>query len=892
MTSEHWPQVKAIFSAALDLPMIERAAFLAQACAGDDALLAEVQSLLNAHEEPGPFLGKMNTLIRAAAIEASDLANGASGNPPASRRIGERIGPYRLVELIGSGGMGEVYKAMRDDDQYRAEVAIKLMRIDMHSSLVAERFRTERQILATLDHRNVARLLDGGTENGTPYVVMELVAGQPIDSYCDEHRLTVRERIALFLQVCSAVSYAHQRLIVHRDLKPNNILVTADGSVKLLDFGIAKILDANPLAESGTLTEASVRLMTPAYSSPEQFRGAPVTTATDVYSLGLVLYELLSGRRAFQATGRSQNDVAAAILQFDPGKPSSHIRTKQTRPTSQPDHNTLTVAAISKLRSDTPQKLRRLLSGDLDAIVMKAIRKEQKERYESADQLAEDLRRHLRSEPITARKGTARYMARKFIARHKVMMAAVAAVSLSLVIGLVATVREARIAHANELRAQQHFNDVRRLANSLLFELHDSIKSLPGATAARMLIVQRAQEYLGGLASKSESDPALARELAAAYIKLASVQGNPDNANVGDIDAAILSYRNAIALLEGAAGRDHANSGIARELAQSYSRLASILPRVGDTEGSENSVQRSVQLLEAVTTAHPNEPDAHRDLGVAYGQFAALLRNRGAWDSALDYYRKAHAIYERLNKEDPTNARFAFNLSHSHRHIGTLLALQKRYPAALEHYRSAASISGAQLALDPENLEARYNVSLSDSNIGFVLGQQGDIDGALFYYRKALDIRAAMLAPDPLDNRMRTALSESLEYIGVNLAKKKDYVAALDSFKKALVNWESLADKYPTNKEYGYEIAWTLAGMGGVYAAMAFDARAADKERLKYCRESRQLIQRALPKWLEAQGQIKLGVGSAEELAALKQNVADCDRLIARFESARQLSAQ
>jgi tetratricopeptide (TPR) repeat protein len=221
-----------------------------------------------------------------------------------------------------------------------------------------------------------------------------------------------------------------------------------------------------------------------------------------------------------------------------------------------------------------------------------------------------------------------------------------------------------------------------------------------------------------------------------------------------------------------------------------------------------------------------------------------------------------------------------------------LNAIQKQYPAALEHYRSASSINGAQLALDPAGLDTRYNVSMSDSNIGYVLGQEGDIEGALFYYRKALDIRAAMLAADPLDNRMRTALSETLEYIGVNLAKKKDYVGALNAYQKALVNWESFAAKYPTNKEYGYELAWTLAGMGQVYAAMAFGPKASNKDQLKFCRESKQLIQRALPKWIEGQTETKLGVGGAKELAELKQHVAECDGLIARLEPAPKSAPQ
>ena len=311
MTPERWSQIKELFYAALDLPPDQRAAFLVRECAGDASLQLELGRLLEAHERPGSFLDASATVLAPAANE------GTQGNP----WVGRRVGPYRLVELLGAGGMGEVYKAVRVDEQFQQEVAIKLVRGGYDTASVVERFRHERQILASLDHPNIARLLDGGTtEDGIPYLVMELVRGKPIDDYCDEHGLDVTARLKLFVQVCSAMQYAHQHLVIHRDIKPGNILVTLDGVPKLLDFGIAKILDPATSAET---TVASP--MTPEYASPEQIRGEPITTATDVYSLGVVLYQLLTGRSPYPANTRTPHEFALAICDREPTRPSVAI---------------------------------------------------------------------------------------------------------------------------------------------------------------------------------------------------------------------------------------------------------------------------------------------------------------------------------------------------------------------------------------------------------------------------------------------------------------------------------------------------------------------------------------------------------------------------------------
>jgi len=308
MRSERWQQVRDILDGAIALPRTERAAYLDKHCTDDLDLRREVESLIQSHDEAGSVF--LNT-------PAADL----EGLPAMPTRIGRRIGVYQIVCEIGHGGMGEVYRAVRADGQYEKEVAIKLVRGGFDTAAVLERFRHERQILASLDHPNIARLYDGGTtEDGLPYLVMELIEGEPIDEYCEEHDLSINERLKLFTQVCAAVQYAHQRLVIHRDIKPSNILVTADGVPKLLDFGIAKILDSTAGVET-TL----VRPMTPEYASPEQVRGEPITTATDVYSLGVVLYRLLTGKSPYPETTRTPLELARMICEVEPARPSSAL---------------------------------------------------------------------------------------------------------------------------------------------------------------------------------------------------------------------------------------------------------------------------------------------------------------------------------------------------------------------------------------------------------------------------------------------------------------------------------------------------------------------------------------------------------------------------------------
>ncbi len=349
---------------------------------------------------------------------------------------GRLIGPYKIIRKIGHGGMGSVFLAARADDQYRKQVAIKLVKRGMDTDFIVSRFLSERQILASLDHPNIASLFDGGaTADGLPYFVMEDIEGLPINEYCDTHNLSTTERLKLFSIVCAAVHYAHRKHIIHRDIKPTNILVTADGMPKLLDFGIAKILDPDLSIQTTGRTATARRLMTPGYASPEQVRGESVTTASDIYSLGVLLYELLTGHRPYHVRNRATDEIARVICEQEPEKPSTAItRIEEVHGDDGLRPIRLTPESVSKTRDGSPEKLRRRLAGDIDNIVLMAIRKEPRRRYESVEQFSEDIRRHLEGRPVRARKDTLSYRSAKFINRNR---AAVIEVALSmLVVGL------------------------------------------------------------------------------------------------------------------------------------------------------------------------------------------------------------------------------------------------------------------------------------------------------------------------------------------------------------------------------------------------------------------------------------------------------------------------
>jgi serine/threonine protein kinase/tetratricopeptide (TPR) repeat protein len=404
MSPERWKQVEEIFQSALDLPLGERGGFIARACEDDAALAAQVEALVAQYEEAGDFIESPAVAVSPLRTVGGSLATAPDLEPAEDPMTGRRVGSYRLVREIGRGGMGAVYLAERADSEYHKLVAIKVVKRGMDTDFILRRFRHERQLLATFDHPNIARLLDGGTtDEGLPFFVMEYVEGLPLYQYCDNRRLTIPERLRLFCQVCDSAAYAHQRMVVHRDIKPSNILVTAAGVPKLLDFGIAKLLDPDLVPEAVTPTGTMMRLMTPEYASPEQVQGSPVTPASDTYALGVVLYELLTGHRPYEFSNRSPHEIARVVCEVEPERPSrAFARREGALPAEGAGGETTTLPFICETRSATPDSLRRDLEGNVDNIVLKSLRKEPARRYTTADELRADISRHLEGRPVSA----------------------------------------------------------------------------------------------------------------------------------------------------------------------------------------------------------------------------------------------------------------------------------------------------------------------------------------------------------------------------------------------------------------------------------------------------------------------------------------------------------
>jgi len=762
MNPERRTRIKNLFFAATEQPDAMRAGFLANECNGDPEMLAEVESLLAAHDSADGFLDPVSPDLRTAALDSSDNS------------IGERVGPYRLAEKIGSGGMGDVYKAVRDDDQYRAQVAIKLMRGDVRSALGEQRFKNERQILASLDHRNIARLLDGGTtQTGLPYVVMELVAGEPIDRYCETNSLGIRERVQLFLQVCAAVSYAHQHLVVHRDLKPNNIFVTADGSVKLLDFGIAKLLEADAVTSAVTEeTRTQFRLMTLEYASPEQVSGGAVTTVSDVYSLGVVLYRLITGQSPYRARDNDAARVAEILSDTSP-----------TRPSQVESHTRATIDA------------------DLDHILLMALRKEPAKRYAGVDQLAADLRRYLDGEPVTARKGTLGYRFGKFARRHRVPIAAGLLVAISLFVGLGLALREARIANEQRAVAQRHFDSVRQLANTMINDVYGEIGSLPGAAKAREKLAQTSQRYLDEL-SKEANDPGLQADLANAYRKLGDIQGGFNSLGGNDSKRALESYAKSVALLENLLATDptneHARAGLVKSLLL-QSRV--VLSNKGPTTVLA-AAQRTVELAESVQTGYVDDYDRLQTIGGSYYFLANVFTALERPEEAVPLYDKLIAVTEQYVAAHPDDV-FGLKLLRN-AYGNTALAGDSRLSKEAAFERSSAllrkslAINDKLLAKEPDSVEHIARRADTQLIIADSLFTVGDYSATVEMYRLAMPV-LAKAAEEKTDSRAQLQLAMCEAGLAAALTKSRRTNDAAPLFESAERRLKELLATDPEN---------------------------------------------------------------------------------------------
>jgi eukaryotic-like serine/threonine-protein kinase len=870
--AERWRKIEQIYQEAVACEPGRRSAVLDRSCGNDSALRSEVQSLLNYAQQTVPALDKP-----ALEILAKELASDLSRQPTtAEKMIGARIGHYKIVAKLGAGGMGDVYRAVRADEAYEGHVALKLLRDllrDQDASFFLAQFRNERQILANLQHPNIARLFDGGTtEDGIPYFVMELVEGQPITEYSNQHRLSVPERLKLFLQIAAAVQYAHQRLIVHRDIKPANILVKADGVPVLLDFGIAKIIDPATQAAGGPATLTVMRMMTPEYACPEQIRGEAVTTATDVYSLGVVLYELLSGQRPYRITTTNPLEIARVICEEEPKRPSTIAALPAPGLPSDRREETGGLRAIEQTRRA------RQLRGDLDAILLKALRKEPEQRYATAGELADDIRRYLEGRPVQARRGTGTYRARKFVMRHRAGVVATAFCCVLAVAGIVSILRAEHTARVEQMRAEQRFNDVRALAHSLLFEIHDSIRDLPGSTPARKLLVDRALKYLDSLARESSGDPGLQRELAAAYERVGAVQGNPMYANLGDTAGAIESYRKALKIQKAlAATSSNRDDQIA--MTDISMALGNTLVSTGDLQGALSVLQQAAPIAQRLASEHAEDAELQENyagmcfsLGRAYAQL-------GDWPRSAAYYRSSAGIREKITSGPPQfRLVVRTKLAGAYGYLSGVEYNQGHLDQAIQLQTKAGQILSDLLATDANNATLRGFRFQSEYWLGYYLFKKGLPGEALNHYKIAFAGYQKLTSEDPKDAFARRSLASCYMSQGTALAASGKTAEGLESARRGNQIFEALAEGARSEDFYKLVgIAESRAALADIYQRQAESPTQSDVARRESWRNARLWYAGSLDAWSRTKEKGTLDHSDRDEPDRITKEIAKCD---------------
>ncbi len=695
MTPERLQEIQDLFFAATELSAAQRPHFLDMNCPADPELRRDVMALLESYERTGRF-DRLTVEISGPGSESP-----APEAPPFSE-----VGPYRILNEIGHGGMGAVYLAERADGQFEQQVALKLLRGDLPSEELRQRFLSERQILARISHPNIAHLLDGGvTDAGQPYFVMERIEGAPIDTYCDEHRLSIDERLSLFRTVCSAVHYAHRHLVVHRDLKPGNILVDADGTVKLLDFGIAKLLDPEALASPRPETRTGVRIMTPEYASPEQVRGEDITTASDVYQLGVLLFELLTGHRPYRLSGRSLLEVERIITGTEPERPSAAV----TRVEDVDDAGQavpITPERVGRARRTTAEKLRRRLVGDLDNIVLMAMRREPERRYTSAEQLAEDVRRHQAGLPVIALPDTVGYRAAKFARRHKT--------GVAMTVAAFVTVLGFAVAMGGLAERTARERDKAEQVTAFLvglFESSDPRVTLGDTVTVREVLDRGAERVGVELADQPEVRATLMQVLGKVYTEL------------GLTDEASAQWEAALDLRERTLGPDHPDVG------ESLNDLGVLRTDAGKLDEAEPLLRRAAAVLRRAG----KRERAHYARSLA--SLGYLLQVKGEHDEAVSTLEEALGIYRGFPGDTSTGvANTLMNLGWIKENKGDLVAAETYFREALASRRNIYSGGHPDLAN-------------SLTSLATVLWRKGDLEAAERAAREALALRVA-LYPD------------------------------------------------------------------------------------------------------------------------------------------------
>lgn len=789
MRAEHWQQIEEVFQAVLDCEPTGRTALLDSACREDPELRAEVESLLQAHDH-------------SFATAASAFQDGMRLLEHHAERLhaGERIGPYRVVREIGRGGMGSVFLAARADDAFQKLVAIKIIRRGLDTEDILRRFRSERQILATLDHPNITRLLDAGsTDDGLPYFVMEYIEGVPIDQYCDANKLNLPERLKLFQAICSAVGYAHQNLVIHRDIKPGNILVTKDGVPRLLDFGIAKLLAAEPEAADATQTIA--RRLTPQYASPEQVRGEPITTVSDVYSLGVLLYVLLTGRLPYRASTKNLDELTNLIASEEPERPSAVVMRADSTGT-----NTTTPESLSATREGTPERLRRRLHGDLDNIVLMALRKEPHRRYRSADRLSEDISRHLGNLPVIARRDTPGYRIAKFIRRHAAGVFAAALVSLILIAGIATTLWQAHVARQQRDRARLEQAKADRIKSFLTDMLSFSSPEYTSSNPSKNQDA-KVSEVLD-LAAKHA-----ASELADQPEVLAEVEST-----IGGAYAGMGRYQDAQGMLRDARQRTIRIYGHdSHQTAEVSGALANVLLTNGSPAEADALFRDDINIERKLQATGQGNP---KNLAYVLAGYGSMLDQRND-RSADGYLREALEYSSAFTGKDRVFVAMIYNdLSNEAGYRGDDSEREHYLRASLDEYNKL-----------PPGVYVEKATTLS--NLGALLMNKGRFSEAEPLVREGLGLRLTILG----NAHAGTAgayyrLSDLLYREGKYADAERAAQDAIDVFRRAL-----------TNPQDNVLFANPILEMGSI-----LDKLGNPREAERYMRQALEIRTRLLPK--------------------------------------------
>ena len=921
MNSANWDKLKDSFNLAIDLPLDKRAVYLKNF---DEDFGIQLKNLIEAHENAGEFIAEP-AMVEIGLVDETDA------------NIGKTIDSYKILEEIGAGGMGTVYLASRTDESFDKKVAIKLIKRGMDTAAVLKRFVMERRILAQLENPHIASLLDGGsTDDGLPYFVMEYIEGEPITKFCDSHQYSMQERLELFRKVCSAISYAHQNLVVHRDIKPSNILVTKDGTPKLLDFGIAKLLHPDWSLETNEATATMFRLMTPEYASPEQIRGLPITTSSDVYSLGVVLYELLSGERPFKIESRLHEDVAQIILTEEPVKPSEcglRIAERGFKKKNEATDENRNPKTDEQNKIRNPQSAIRNFKGDLDNIILKALRKEPTRRYQSVQEFSEDIRRHLAGLPVSAMADTIFYRVGKFIKRHRISVFAGLFMFLSLLTGISAAIWQAVEARKERAKAEQRFKDVRKLTNSFLFEFHDAVKDLQGATPAREMTVKKALEYLDILAREQSNDTSLQFELATAYSKVGNIQGYPGASNLGDTAGAVASYRKAIEILEGLMQIEPNNREFQKELAANYKSIAVIYEVTGDLDLSlssnqtaltlyENSVsadetdfsaklalaecyknvgdttasngnledalqnyRKTLEMSESVLHSQPDDKAAKRMIMVASDAIGTTLgnpnfTNLGDTDGALQAYRRQLEICNELLNTDEKSQNLQATKAFTLKVIGEVQTARNEWKDAVESFKQALEIQEKLVKADAKDAFANNRLAYLLTNLGEALANSNQLTDALKQHNRAIEILEKLAATDKENGFLILYLNRAFQKKGDALVTLGREDEALNFYHKAAKSNEEIAAQDLKNMDMRLQLANDYLKIARANVSLA--TKASDKKQ-EFWKEARQRFEQSKEVFLYMQSHNLRTKPISDVLAQISQEIAECDNYLSKF---------